>query len=95
MLVLIDKEVDIKRIEERFLEKGKKYHRIDLGYPDIGVSWEFEELRKIHPQDWRQLSAKIMEEYKNEDVDLIIASARMSDTSFRSAECYTTSYKMI
>ena len=96
MAILLLEEVDLKKIKQRFKEVGGSYHEVDLGYPNIGDKWTFDNVRKIHFQDWKNISEKIKEDYKNREIDynLILASANLADRSDRIARCFTRHYKL-
>ena len=95
MTILRTEDVQLKGIEERFEEKGGKYHYIRLGCPDIGRDWQPEDFMKLHIEDWRIITSKIRQDYSGTDYDLIIASAYVSQrTVGRAAECWTNFYKM-
>jgi hypothetical protein len=97
MAILLEEEVDIKKIEKRFIEIKSGYHEIDVGYPDINKEWDFKENKLIHPQDLNLITKQIMENYKemNYDLILIMTPTRLNKGIDRFFGCFSTCYNLI
>ncbi len=95
MAILLEEEVDIKKIRQRFDKKGGKYHEVELGYPDINEKWTFKNEIKIHTQDLDTIIQSVQEDYKEINYDLIIITfSNIMARSIRTANVYTDLYKL-
>lgn len=72
MLILNYKEVNLEEILKRFVNIKRGFLELEIGHPLIGRKWEFEDEKKIFPQDLITIINYAQKEYSNEDYDLII-----------------------
>jgi len=94
MAVLLEEEVDFNKIKERFVKVRDGFHKLELGYPDIGEKWTSKNENKIHPQDWKLITEKIKEKYEEFDYDLILISAHYSDWTGRFFNFFSDCYRL-